>query len=293
VWFASPNFIPDLTLKACGETLLIDLLPKKCLYGELMRTRKTSYLYSFIYPLCAGSLTIVMALVMSVYSRPPMTFLPTSTNAMTAPVPFPGPQPKNLPATIEAENFDRGGEGAGYHEIAGDLDSGIYRGKPVEGVDIQAFAGASGGFVVTEAAAGEWLSYTVLAPVAGSYELGMRYTSMLRSGSVHLEIDGQDVTGAITVAVTGANFRNVFKRVDMTAGKHDLRLVIDSNSIDPETGKAAASACDLDSFSFRVLKAKSEEAAKRNTTATNFAATDIGKALFTSAISTALNTPRS
>jgi Carbohydrate binding module (family 6) len=238
---------------------------------------------------------------MSVYSIPPMTVSATSTNLPTAPVPFPGPQPKNLPATIEAENFDRGGEGTGYHEIAGDLDSGIYRGKPVEGVDIQAFAGASAGFVVTEAAAGEWLSYTVLAPFTGSYELGMRYTSMLRNGSVHLEIDGQDVTGAITVTVTGANFRNVFKRVDMTAGKHDLRLVIDSNSVDPETGKAAASVCDLDSFSFRVLKAKVEESAKQNATAINFTITDFADsginadpdALFTSAISTALNTPRS
>jgi hypothetical protein len=207
-----------------------------------------------------------------------MTFSPTakgnsretgeaafSTSALlSSPLPFPGPAPKSLPATFEAENFDRGGEGVGYHEIAGSTGSGLYRYGPVESVDIQAFSGASSGFVVTEASAGEWLSYTIFADIAGSYELGIRYTSQLRDGTFHIEIDGQNMTGAITVASSGANFRSVFKRADLTAGEHTMRLMADKNSTDPDTGAAAAGVCDFDSISFRLLKAVAKNDLKEN-----------------------------
>ena len=166
----------------------------------------------------------------------------------SAPVPFPGPEPKNIPATIEAENFDRGGEGIGYHDAAGTTGSGLYRNRPVEGVDIQAFSGASGGFVVTEAAAGEWLSYTIFAAVSGSYEISVRYVSEFRSGTFHIEIDGHNVTGAMNIMPTGVNFRSLFKRIDLTRGTHTLRLVMDSNSA------GAESVCDFDSIGFRALK---------------------------------------
>lgn len=179
--------------------------------------------------------------------------------ALSAPVPFPGPAPRNVPATVEMENFDRGGEGTGYHEVSGIAESGIYRNRPVEGVDIQAFSGASGGFVVTETAAGEWLSYTIFNEAAGSYELSVRYTSEFRGGTFHIEIDGLNATGAMAVASTGVAFRSLFKKVELTAGQHTLRVVMDGNSI------GASSVCDFDSITFRALKTQASSAAKAGT----------------------------
>jgi hypothetical protein len=178
--------------------------------------------------------------------------------ASSAPVPFPGPAPKNVPATIEIENFDRGGEGAGYHDISGIAGSGLYRNRPVEGVDIQAFSGASGGFVVTEAAAGEWLSYTIFNEVAGIYELSVRYASEFRAGTFHIEIDGRNATGMMTVAPTGTGFRSLFKKVELTAGQHTLRLVMDGNS------PGSAGVCEFDSIAFRALKTQASSTAKAN-----------------------------
>ncbi len=183
------------------------------------------------------------------------TGMPNIAAISAAPIPFPGPAPRNVPATIEMENFDRGGEGIGYHEVSGNANSGLYRNRPVEGVDIQAFSGASGGFVVTETAAGEWLSYTIFNEAAGSYELSVRYTSEFRGGTFHIEIDGRNATGAMAVASTGVAFRSLFKKVELTAGQHTLRVVMDSNS----TG--SSSVCDLDSITFRALKTQASSAA--------------------------------
>jgi hypothetical protein len=157
------------------------------------------------------------------------------------------------------ENFDRGGEGIGYHEVSGSAESGIYRNRPVEGVDIQAFSGASGGFVVTETAAGEWLSYTIFNEAAGSYELSVRYTSEFRGGTFHIEIDGLNATGAMTVAPTGVGFRSLFKKVELTAGQHTVRVAMDGNSI------GSPSVCDLDSITLRALKTQASSAVKAGT----------------------------
>lgn len=167
-------------------------------------------------------------------------------------LPYPGPLPTRLPAVLEAENFDRGGENRGYHDAFGSTDSIAYRNVPVEGVDIQARPTASGGFSVMETTAGEWLSYTVTSPIAGQYDLGIRYASEFRDGTFHVEIDGQNVTGAVTVVPTGnwGNYRTVYRRVNLSAGQHLVRLVMDSNSINPQTGSPSPVVANFDSLIF-------------------------------------------
>lgn len=187
---------------------------------------------------------------------PSPTPVPTPTVTPT-PVPstgpFPGPGAARMPAVIEAENFDRGGESRGYHEIFGTTESGAYRGQPVEGVDIQARASASGGFAVMEAAAGEWLAYSASVLGGGKYDLGVRYASEFRDGTFHVEIDGQNVTGAIYVAPTGnwASYRTTFRRVAVSAGAHTVRLVMDTNSVNPQTGMVSPVVANFDSIVIR------------------------------------------
>jgi len=174
---------------------------------------------------------------------------PTPSNQTGA---FPG-APQRLPGVLEAENFDRGGEGKGYHETNGDTGSSSYRAQPVEAVDIQARQEASGGFAVMEASAGEWLSYTVSAPFAGRYQLGVRYASEFRDGAFHVEIDGQNATGALVAATTGGwgAYRTVYRNVNLKAGQHIIRLVMDTNSINPLTGERSGVTANFDSLVVR------------------------------------------
>jgi len=188
---------------------------------------------------------------------PTPTPSPTSTPTPTPTpqqqqLPYPGPLPTRLPAVLEAENFDRGGENRGYLEVFGSTDSTAYRNLPIEGVDIQARSTASGGYSVMEASAGEWLSYTVNSPIAGQYDLGIRYASEFRNGTFHVEIDGQNVTGSMTVIPTGnwGIYRIDYRRVSLSAGQHIVRLVMDTNSVNPQTGSLSPVTANFDSLIF-------------------------------------------
>ncbi|HXG84993.1 MAG TPA: FG-GAP-like repeat-containing protein [Pyrinomonadaceae bacterium] len=190
----------------------------------------------------------------AVTPTPTVTPTPIPSNQTS---PFPGSAPKRLPGILEAENFDRGGEGKGYYETYGETGSSSYRAQPIEAVDIQARQEASGGFAVMEASAGEWLSYTVSVPYGGRYKLGVRYASEFRNGTFHVEIDGQNVTGALVVAQTGGwgAYRTVFRGVTLKAGQHNIRLVMDTNSTNPQTGERSGVTANFDSLIFRSAQA--------------------------------------
>lgn len=157
-----------------------------------------------------------------------------------------------MPGVIEAENFDRGGEGAAYHDDFGATQSLVYRGAPIEGVDVQARTSASGGYVVMEFGAGEWMSYQINA-AAGTYDLGIRYASEFGGGTFHIEVDGVDVTGQIFIVPTPTwgTFRNSSRRVTLTAGPHIIKLVGDSNSSNPQTGGQSPVIANFDSLVWR------------------------------------------
>ena len=150
-------------------------------------------------------------------------------------VPYPSANVPNIPATLEAENFDGGGQNISYHIISGNTNSAAYRSNPVEAVGVQAHSMASNGYVVSEAAAGEWLEYTVNSPFTRKYDIGVRYASAVGGGKFHIEIDGVDVTGQMTVTATGTQttFRNLTARgVTVNAGRHVVRLALDADSPD-------------------------------------------------------------
>ena len=71
-----------------------------------------------------------------------------------------------MPGTIQAENFDFGGENQGYHDTTGGNAYGVYR--PRASVDIKATTDSGGGFRVTDTVAGEWLRYTFKVNTAGT-----------------------------------------------------------------------------------------------------------------------------
>jgi hypothetical protein len=110
--------------------------------------------------------------------------------------------PAAVPGTIEAERFDRGGEGVGYHDWTPANDLGQFR--PDEGVDIRADPRAPGNnWIVSSIETGEWMAYTIEVTVAGEYEWGLLASTPLNGGAYHFELDGWDKTGRVTVPNTG------------------------------------------------------------------------------------------
>jgi hypothetical protein len=137
--------------------------------------------------------------------------------------------PSALPGTIEAENYDLGGAGVAYHDTTAGNSSGAYRS---DDVDIKVTTDSSGTYNVKSVRATEWLAYTVNVAAAGTYSIDLRVASYGTGGTVHVEIDGANVTGAWSLPDTGGwnNWQTATKTgVALPAGTHVLKLVVDAN----------------------------------------------------------------
>jgi len=143
-------------------------------------------------------------------------------------VPF-GGMPTTLPATIQAENFDEGGSGVAYHDTTLGNAGGQYRGTDV---DIEDSLDSGGGHDVGWVAASEWLKYTVNVSAGGVYDIEFRLASTGTGGTFHLEANGSDITGRLTVPNTGSwqTWTTLRKSgVSLSAGQQVWRLVMDTN----------------------------------------------------------------
>ena len=125
---------------------------------------------------------------------------------------------------IEAENYNAGGEGVGYHDTTPGNEGGAYR---TDDVDVK--ASSEGGFAVGWFTAGEWLAYTVDVPVAGAYTIAVRIGTPLPGRTFSITVDGVDVTGPIPAPVVADwdQFQTVsIPNVPLGAGPQVLRVVM-------------------------------------------------------------------
>lgn len=164
------------------------------------------------------------------------TATPAPTSAPSgSPTPYSG-TPVNLPGKVEAENYDRGGEGVAYHDTTAGNSSGVYRS---DDVDLQTTTDTGGGYKVKSAVASEWLKYTVNVQTAGTYAIDVRVSSSGTGGTFHIEVNGVNKTGTLTVSDTGGweTWKTVTKTgVSLSAGQQVVRLVLDSNGGSGLTG---------------------------------------------------------
>ena len=133
-------------------------------------------------------------------------------------------------AVLQAENFDNGGEGIAYHDKEPKNLGGAYGNT---GVDIERLPGS--GFFVGYIQPSEWLNYTVNVQTAGLYSVGFHFrplgSNLAGNAKFHLEVDGVNVTGAISVPTGPFTFTTLNKAgVRLTAGKHVLRVFFDSSA---------------------------------------------------------------
>ncbi|MBT8102487.1 MAG: family 16 glycosylhydrolase [Gammaproteobacteria bacterium] len=135
--------------------------------------------------------------------------------------------PAAIPGTVEAENFDIGGQGVAYNDTDAGNNGGAYR---AEDVDMEGTTDAGFGFNVGWTVPGEWIEYTVDV-TAGTYDVQVRVASAVAGGTLHIELDGVDKTGPITAPGTGGwqNWTTVTAEdIAFDGGVQTLRLAIDS-----------------------------------------------------------------
>jgi hypothetical protein len=146
----------------------------------------------------------------------------------------------SIPGTIQAENYDKGGEGLSFHDSnsekeGDDNDAKNYR-NDEGGVDI---VNGNNGKVIGYTNTGEWLEYTIDVKQAGYYS----YSATVSSGTtgsgfrIGLMKDGKETQlFSVSVPQTGDNSWSTYKTVSgniktpLETGKQILRLTITGSS---------------------------------------------------------------
>jgi hypothetical protein len=171
--------------------------------------------------------------------------LPTGTGTSPPPPPPPPPTtggspyggtPAAVPGTVQAANYDTGGQGVGYSvtSVNGTADS--YRS---DGVDLEDTAdtldssAAGGAYDIGWTAPGQWFNYTVDVATAGTYTVGIRLSSPYGiTDALHIDNSaGTDLSGAVAVPNTGGyqDWTTVDATVTLPAGEQTLTVDQDDN----------------------------------------------------------------
>lgn len=150
----------------------------------------------------------------------------------------------SIPGLIEAEHWDEGKAGVAYHDVDEQNRGENYR-EPTQ-VDIEKRPDASNGHGIGWTKKGEWLVYTVDVKESGTYRLEVPVASKKKGGTFHIEMDGKDVTGPISVPDTGSwqTLKLItHKNIKLEKGIHKMKVVMASEG-------ESKSIADIDYFKF-------------------------------------------
>ena len=135
-----------------------------------------------------------------------------------------------IPGVVEAEHYDEGAPGVAYHDVDEQNQGANYRGETQ--VDIEARPDASNLHGIGWVREGEWVRYTVEIKEAGEYKLEIPVASNKPGGTFHIEIDGADVSGPLTIPDTGGwdKLKTIEgKTIALEAGLVPMKLVMDKD----------------------------------------------------------------
>ncbi|MBO7579483.1 MAG: endo-1,4-beta-xylanase [Prevotella sp.] len=145
--------------------------------------------------------------------------------------PFTAGKPATLPGTLQTEYYDKGGEGAAYHDND-TQNQGDANYRASEGVDI---VNGNNGRALGYTSTGEWVEYTIDVQEAGNYSFKATVSSGVNNSgfSINLNKNGKITKLAdIRVPQTGNNSWDTYRVVEGTlsepleAGEQILRIVI-------------------------------------------------------------------
>jgi aryl-phospho-beta-D-glucosidase BglC (GH1 family) len=154
------------------------------------------------------------------YSQPVRVFFPEWTRPVRAPF---NDTLHVIPGIIEAEDFDKGGEGFTYHDSNKLNLAGQYR--PDEGVDIYDRLGE--GYHVGNTLAGEWLEYSVNILTEGWYNVSAHIATYNGGGKFQIDVDTVS-SGPITVKASNSPLNTLPNSTKMYlySGKQIMRFTI-------------------------------------------------------------------
>src|SRR5262249_32663920 len=108
----------------------------------------------------------------------------------------------SIPGTLQAEDYDLGGEAIGYNVTSINGTGNFYR---PDGVDLETPSDLGGGFDLGWTASGQWFRYTVNVASAGVYTVSFRvaapnavFDAFHRSNSL-----GAELSGPVSIPATG------------------------------------------------------------------------------------------
>lgn len=139
--------------------------------------------------------------------------------------------PITLPARIQLEDFDRGGEGVAYHDTDARNQGAItqwlgdYRSEGVDTASVAKAGEVDGGYVTGWEQIGEWLEYTVTMPSAGTLPYTFRY-----KGGGKIRFYAQDGTTARSAQLTltsSGSWTTADGTISLPAGQQVIRLAIE------------------------------------------------------------------
>ena len=136
-----------------------------------------------------------------------------------------GGTPAAIPGTVQAENYDTGGQGVAYNVSTVNGTGNNYRS---DGVDLEATTDTGGGFNLGWTTGGQWFKYTVNVATAGTHTVSFRVAAPTAvTDAFHLANSaGTNLTGAVNVPATGGwqTWTTVTATVTLPAGVQTLTL---------------------------------------------------------------------
>jgi len=130
-----------------------------------------------------------------------------------------------IPGTVQAENYDTGGQGVAYN--VGSIN-GTDNGYRSDGVDLEACSDTGGGVDLGWTSPGQWFKYTVNVATAGTYTVSFRIAAPNAvTDAFHLSnSSGTNLSGNVNLPATGGyqNWATVTANVTLPAGQQILTL---------------------------------------------------------------------
>jgi lysophospholipase L1-like esterase len=134
-----------------------------------------------------------------------------------------------IPGTVQAENYDLGGQGVGYSVSSVNGTGNSYRS---DGVDLEATSDTGGGYDLGWTTSEQWFDYTVDVVTAGTYTVSFRVAAPSAVvDAFHISnASGTDLSGPVNIPATGGwqTWTTVTASVTLPEAEQVLTLIEDN-----------------------------------------------------------------
>ena len=136
-----------------------------------------------------------------------------------------GGTPAGIPGTVQAANYDSGGQGVAYNVTSVNDTGNSYR---TDGVDLETCSDTGCGDDLGWTGSGQWFKYTVNVAAAGTYTVSIRLASPggVTDGLHIANAAGSNLSGNVNVPATGGwqTWTTVTASVTLPAGQQTLTV---------------------------------------------------------------------